>query len=466
MSSSHNVTNSNIQTASRRRVAIPPAHLKIPISKKRSQASRRAPTRRCVQSTRKEKHPGASPTGHPRLGTDWQAEIPTLRPKTNLHLAQNQKINATLAKVRRHAAKAKNNTIEAVTQEKSKVNIFLQFCKATDHPPLESLPRNPSSLTQLYEDYIFWLQRVRKISSDFKSIKAYTATVTRLLDLHSDPFESLSKSYKDKLARGFDKHALTTTKPKIAFDPTKLLYIFKQCNWFTTSTNLVIPESPNPASPSFAKFGLQTTFAKQNRINIALLTYKVTGLRPGNVLLGTGDNRHIHVLKIRNILSLPQSGKGHPKAPIFILNDGKKGSKKPIITAIPFNPTYKKGNTMTCAATGLLQLRSQRMKEGASSEDPLFMNPFSNTPLSTSVANRFIQDHLKVFFTKRGEPAEWASFYSLKSLRKALASRLEELGCSPQTIAKQLHHSSLNSQMSYICTFFNKKHHLIGKMYN
>jgi len=367
-------------------------------------------------------------------------------------MSTTKKPNKVLQKIRSHSKQASFNSIEAHTQEKHKRKVFKEFCRATGlHPPNKiSIQEHPQEGRQLYIDFIYYLQRIRKIACDFAGARAYTATVTRQYKLDVDPLDTLSSTNHSKLKRAYNKQALVNYKPKIAFDDSKFEALIKACH--------------KPHQGPHSLFNSKRSTRRQ-LLGLAFLTYKVTGLRAGNILLGTGDNRAIHVLKIRNIFTNNSSGKCNPRGPIFIINDGKKGSKKPIITGVPFNP-HTNNPKLYCAATGLLRLRNERMRQGASIDDPLFINPFSNKPLSTSVANTFIQDTLKSFFARQHNPKSWATLYSLKSARKALASRLEEMGCSPQTIAKQLHHSSLNSQMSYICTFFNKKQSLVRAMYD
>ena len=50
---------------------------------KRNNGPRRAPSRRCTQRPGSSQYPGASSTGHPRLGEDYQVQIPSSWPHTN-----------------------------------------------------------------------------------------------------------------------------------------------------------------------------------------------------------------------------------------------------------------------------------------------------------------------------------------------------------------------------------------------
>ena len=85
--------------------------------------------------------------------------------------------------------------------------------------------------------------------------------------------------------------------------------------------------------------------------------------------------------------------------------------------------------------------------------------------LSTRIANTRIQQIMALKMQEEGKPKEWNKFYTLKSARKAVASHMEHLGCAPQTVALQMKHASIQSQMSYVCKFYKKKTRLVRELY-
>ena len=149
-------------------------------------------------------------------------------------------------------------------------------------------------------------------------------------------------------------------------------------------------------------------------LGTALLTYAITALRAGNVLMGTSDNREALCLHVEDIFEYKQPN----KTPLlFIINNRSKTSKVPFITPVPFNPT---GNKALCAATRLLLLVEHRLHvEGAELSDYLFINPASKKPFRTGVFNDEVQKLAKSLCIKQGLSPNIAKLFSAKSLRKS-----------------------------------------------
>ena len=142
---------------------------------------------------------------------------------------------------------------------------------------------------------------------------------------------------------------------------------------------------------------------------------------------------------------------------MFILNNRQKNSKdKPVLTAVPFNDNTRRAYK-DCAATKLKAIYKRRKREGAKPQDCIFINVRSKGPLSTRIANTRIQQIMALKMQEEGKPKEWNKFYTLKSARKAVASHMEHLGCAPQTVALQMKHASIQSQMSYVCKCYKKR---------
>ena len=138
--------------------------------------------------------------------------------------------------------------------------------------------------------------------------------------------------------------------------------------------------------------------------------------------------------------------------------------EEPVLTAVPYNK-HTTNPKLFCAASRLKSAWRKRRNSGANDSDCVFINQRSKFPLSTSVANKRIQSIMTAVFEEENKPTEWAKFYTLKSARKAVASLMKELGCSPQTIAIQLKHKTLDSQMHYIGKFYKDQPGLNRALY-
>ena len=225
---------------------------------------------------------------------------------------------------------------------------------------------------------------------------------------------------------------------------------------------LVAP-SASAASLSLSLMAAPSTRANDDELHSALLIHLVTSLRPGNVLKGSSDSKNELALKLSNVYESKASATG--VASMFILNDRQKNSKgKPVLTAVPFNQTTK-CPYKECAATKLKAAYKRRKAEGASPNDCVFINARSKKPLTTKSANSRIQQIAGEKFVAEDNPSEWKSFFTLKSARKTVASHMAHLGCAPQTVASQLKHGSIQSQMSYVCKFYKKKSGLVDELY-
>jgi len=297
--------------------------------------------------------------------------------------------------------------------------------------------------------FFFWLQQKQGMGIAFKGARAYLSSALRFIDWDTNPMDLMPKAYRKRLEQAFDKNSIVKKQPKIAMT-MKLArhYIDKWCKH------------------SYAKQG-QTPFMQRSKeeqrvhlLGTALLTYAITALRAGNVLMGTSDNREALCLHIEDIFEYKKAN----KIPLlFIINNRSKTSKVPIITPVPFNPT---SNKALCAATRLLSLVEHRLcVENAKPSDYLFINPSSKKPLRTGVFNKEVQKFAKELCSKQGLSPSIAKLYSAKSLRKFVSSEMKDEKCSPQQIAQQLGHNTLDSQLSYICNDYTKKKPFVAHLY-
>ena len=289
----------------------------------------------------------------------------------------------------------------------------------------------------LFENFCWWLQRCTEVHCDFKGAQSFLRITSRHFGVEKEPFGAWPVAKFRKFKKTFNDNAVLIPKVNLAFDRKTAAFLLLE----------------------LAKGEKLHDDISQKAMIICL----VTSLRASNVLFSSNDKDHSLTLKMSNVLE--QKASEDSVACMFIYNDRQKNSKKkPVLTAVPFNASSR-NPSQDCAATILKEAWVKRAKEKASPEDSVFINTRSNRPLSAAIANKRIQEVLRSYFESKDKPVEWSKFYTLKSARKAVASHMEELGCAPQTIALQLKHRSLNSQMSYICRFYKNKPGLVRALY-
>ena len=340
--------------------------------------------------------------------------------------------------------------IEAKSNDSSKVNIFNTFCKDLGYNPL-SHSKHPFTLpwherVQMLKRFVFWLQNTRGLGCDFNGARAYVAAVVRKLDLPTNPFDKMPRAYLERLKLAFNKNVVPNEKPKIAM-PMKL------------ANNLIKKWCVDTPHESFWGRPLPI----MSYLGTALLTYAVTALRAGNILLSSsGENRKEMAIHIEDIHEfVPKKG---GKSMMFIINNRSKTSKMPIITPVPFNPS---GDTSRCAASRLRRLCRDRFdNDNAAKTDFLFVNPRTkNGPLTTNVFNKEVKNFIKAKCKKDKLPEDLARFFSAKSFRKMVSSEMKEEKCSPQEVAKKLGHNTIDAQLSYMCGYYNKKTTFVRHLY-
>jgi hypothetical protein len=342
-------------------------------------------------------------------------------------------------------AQALEDPVESRTGEHAKLSVFRAFCQQVDLPPhpawLEQA--SPTHQLRIVKNYMFWLVRDRHISCDFKGARAYVAPIIRWARMRHNPLDRMPAAEYRNLKQAFNKHAVISPKLKIAL-PRKMVRLLVQTWCYETDA-------------------VQRTTLLKPLLGTAAMLYLTLGIRAGNILMGTGDNRWKQVLLVGDVNSDRYDRNPRKRRPLFILNSRLKNSKLPVISAVPFNTVTTNPNRF-CAATRLLELVRKRKKEGALPTDPLFLHP-RGQPLSTSVANSHLQKFVKNTCISRDLPERYAKLFSLKSFRKSVASQMQKWGCAPQTIALQLKHNAIDSQMSYICKYHDKHRDLERDLY-
>jgi len=341
-----------------------------------------------------------------------------------------------------HIANAWAQPVEGIRSDKYMVKYFKEFCvmyalKCSKSNNLFLLPIKAQ--TSLIRKFIFWLQFEKELAIDFNGARSFVAAIIRKLDILHNPFENMPSTYLRRLKACFNKNALVKERPKLAM-PTNVVkyFIDKWCLAHTWT---------HPPS-------------KNHLLGTALLTYAVTALRAGNVLLGSSDNRHELALHVGDVFKYKL---GENKPLLFIINNRTKTSKIPIITPVPYHP---QGNVKLCAATRLEFLLNYRVNcEKACSNDFLFINPKSKKPLSTSVFNTNVKKGVKELCKAQGMHEDISKFFSAISLRKMVTSEMKEDGRTPQEVAKALGHSTLDSQLSYLCKHYDKKQPFVRHLY-
>ena len=343
---------------------------------------------------------------------------------------------AILQKIRRHKDRAVNNAKPMNKNQTSyMVRKFLEFQRQSGSAD----PQKQYAISNaiIFEDYVWWIQRCTNVRGPFKQARTFVKAAARHFGIRADPFEGMLKTDYEELKKAFDKEAVLVNKVNLPFSRESAAFVLNSL-WDSTKAN-------------------------DDHLHSALLIHLVTSLRPGNILKGSSDPDRGLVLKMSNVYESKVSKSG--LASMFILNDRQKNSKgKPVLTAVPFNDKTKCAYK-ECAATKLKAIYKRRKREGAKPHDCIFINVRSKGPLTTRIANTRIQQIMALKMQSDGKPESWKSFYTLKSARKAVASHMEHLGCAPQTVASQLKHASIQSQMSYICKFYKKKNHLIRALY-
>ena len=341
-----------------------------------------------------------------------------------------------------HIANAWAEPIEGIRSDKYMVKYFKEFCamyslKCSRSRNLFLLPIKAQ--TTLIRKFFFWLQFEKELAIDFNGARSFVAAIIRKLDILHNPFDNMPSAYLRRFKACFNKNALVKERPKIAMPADMVKYFIAKwclgCTW-------VIPPSRN--------FLLGT----------ALLTYAITALRAGNILLGSSDNRHELAIHVGDIFKYKIEG-NIPM--LFIINNRSKTSKIPIITPVPYHP---QGNRKLCAATRLEFLLDYRVNcEKASSNDFLFINTKSKKPLSTAVFNTSVKKVVKEICLSGGIQEDLSKFFSAISLRKMVTSEMKEDGRTPQEVAKALGHSTLESQLSYMCKHYDKKQPFVRHLY-
>lgn len=374
-------------------------------------------------------HPGASATGKSRFGKNYQAQIPnllqTLSPPNSEQVPRKSKFEL----LDNHIKRAKSEAPEAITGEASKLKVFFDFCKAYELPYKDT---NNSIFNQsmgiqitMAERFIFHLQRDRYIQCNFDSARAYLKVALNHYDIETNPLDAMGRNRFRNLKLSFNKNANPGTRKKIALNSNLSRAIVN--DWCgSTSSNVYV----------------EATSIK-GLLGTATLTYLATALRAGNILRGTSDNKDDLAIHIGDVITF-DNGK------VFILNNRTKTCKDPVLTHVPaLNTTNAE---YFCAATRLEALAKWRLRvDGASPDDFLFINPKSNKPLSTGVANNHLKNFIKAIRVEQGIHDNVEKFFSLISLRKTVSTELKRKNCTPEVIACKLKHASITAQMSYIC---------------
>ena len=340
---------------------------------------------------------------------------------------------ATRQKIKRHRVRALAGAHpEDGGQEDYKVRKFLTFKKAAGAQDL--IPRNEAHNARIFTDFAWWLQRCSKVNATFKQVRTFVRAVHRRYGLEGAPFDGLSSEELRELKFAYDKEVVLVPRVNLAFNREDAAYVLKTLR--------------------------KGAGHNDKALHSAFLVHLITSLRPGNVLKGSSDKKHLLVLKMSNVFERQGSDPC-----MFILNDKQKNSRgEPVLTAVPFHKSTRKPRR-DCAATRLKDAYLKRKSEGAGHADCVFLNARSGLPLSTNCANSRIQKILGDRFEAQHKPREWCKFYTLKSARKAVASHMTDLGCAPQVVAGQLKHKSLQSQMSYICKFYKRRPDLVKALY-
>lgn len=343
---------------------------------------------------------------------------------------------AVIRKIRRHKFKALFNAGPCnKTHDNYQVRKFLEFQRTSG--ARDPVPGLHAANAVTFSDFVWWIQRCTNVNCIFKQARSFVRAAARRFKIKGDPFVALSKDELQDFAKAFDKEAVIVHKVNLPFSRNMAAHMLSTL-WNSTRAN-------------------------DDELHSALLIHLVTSLRPGNVLKGSSDSENELALKLSNVYESKASATG--VASMFILNDRQKNSKgKPVLTAVPFNQTTK-CPYKECAATKLKAAYKRRKAEGASPNDCVFINARSKKPLTTKSANSRIQQIAGEKFVAEDNPSEWKSFFTLKSARKTVASHMAHLGCAPQTVASQLKHGSIQSQMSYVCKFYKKKSGLVDELY-
>jgi len=341
-----------------------------------------------------------------------------------------------LRKIRRHKARAiRNAEPKNKNQTRYLVRKFFEFQRQSGSAD----PKVGDAVTYAttFTDYVWCIQRCTKVRGAFKQARTYVRGAARHFGIKADPFEAMLKEDYEELKDAFNKEAILVNKVNLPFSREAAAFVLNAL-W-------------------------ESTRANDDLLHSALLIHLVTSLRPGNVLKGSSDKNNVLALKMSNVFECKASARG--VASMFILNNRQKNSKdKPVLTAVPFNDNTRRAYK-DCAATKLKAIYKRRKREGAKPQDCIFINVRSKGPLSTRIANTRIQQIMALKMQEEGKPKEWNKFYTLKSARKAVASHMEHLGCAPQTVALQMKHASIQSQMSYVCKFYKKKTRLVRELY-
>jgi len=341
-----------------------------------------------------------------------------------------------------HIKRAKKEAPEAQSGEKSKLKTFFEFCKTYDLP----LGQN-SIFTQdmevqftMVERFLFFLQREKQFQSNFDSARAYLKTALMHFDIDTNPLDVMGRNRFRNLKLAFNKNANPGSRKKIAFNHSLAVALINDWCGSTSCDNY-----------------LEATSMK-GLLGTAVLTYLTTALRAGNILRGTSDNKDELAIHIGDIIPF-ENGK------IFLLNNRTKTTKGPLLTHVPAQFSSKKAEYF-CAATRLVALAKWRVdKEGASQDDFLFINPKSKKPLSTGVANNHLKAFIKSVCSSQEINEDLEKFFSLISLRKTVSTEMKAKKCAPELIASKLKHTSLKSQMSYICQHRTASKPFIKKIY-
>ena len=339
-------------------------------------------------------------------------------------------------KLKRHKNRAYDN-VHALSSSQTSYQVK-KFQLFQDQTGSEAPGHSAKNNAEIFENFCWWLQRCTEVHCNYKGAQSFLRVISRHYDISAEPFVAWEIAKFREFKKAFNDLALLAPRVNLAFDRKVAAYLLK-------------------------------TLAKGKKLNDktlqcnAMLLYLVTSLRAGNVLLGSGDSDKTLTLKMGNVFE--QKGSTNSVPCMFIYNDRHKNSKrKPVLTAVPFNE-LSLSPAVDCAATILRNAWLARRADNAADNESVFINKRSKKPLSTAVANARIQCILKEYFEARSKPGNWSKLYTLKSARKAVASHMKTLGCSPQTIALQLKHSTLSAQMSYICRFFKDKPGLTRALY-
>ena len=284
-------------------------------------------------------------------------------------------------------------------------------------------PSSPTDVTlQLLKDYIAWLQRFGGFTGEWKGARDYIAKYLRHLGANENPLDHMPPHEYRTAKQAFNKARIPTYHPNMAF--------------------------PRPLAKDLY-FSLTKGKQVDKVLAIALLTYMVTAVRPGNLLLGTAASALDQALKIEDVIICEHSNKSKP--PVFIRNNDGKTIHKPTCRPVPYHP---ENEFHKCAATRLITLRNSRINSGALPSNLLFINPTNKNPITTTMANRRIRYHITKLLAEKEMDPTWAKFFTLKSARKGVASYLEHSGIKAPSISKKMGHGSINSQISYHCNLF------------